>query len=82
MTNDLAGEGGTPYAAVTGAVQAYLSHVSEELGGVCGRDVVVMSADDRYTPEIALEETRRLVEEEDVLAMIRALSERSRWRWR
>ena len=74
MTNDLAGEGGTPYAAVTASVQAYFAHINGELGGVCGRDVVVIVADDRYTPEIALEETQRLVEEEDVLAIIGAQS--------
>ena len=70
MTNDLAGEGGTPYAAVTASVQAFFTQVNEEQGGVCGRDVVVITADDRYTPEIALQETKRLVEEEDVLAVI------------
>lgn len=74
MTNDLAGEGGTPYAAVTASVQAYFAQVNGEKGGVCGRDVVVIAADDRYTPEIALEETKRLVEEEDVLAVIGAQS--------
>ncbi|MFQ5471673.1 MAG: ABC transporter substrate-binding protein [Dehalococcoidia bacterium] len=70
MTNDLSGEGGTPYAAVTSAVQAYFASVSAESGGVCGREVIVVAADDRYTPEIALEETKRLVEEEGVLAII------------
>ncbi|MCH8814352.1 MAG: ABC transporter substrate-binding protein [Chloroflexi bacterium] len=74
MTNDLSGEGGTPYAAVTSAVQAYFASVSAESGGVCGREVIVIAADDRYTPEIALEETKRLVEEEGVLAIIGAQS--------
>jgi len=74
MTNDLAGAGGTPYAAVTASVQAYFARVNEELDGVCDRKVVVIAADDRYTPEIALQETQRLVEEEDVLAIIGAQS--------
>ena len=74
MTNDLSGEGGTPYAAVTSAVQAYFASVSAESDGVCGREVIIVAADDRYTPEIALEETKRLVEEEGVLAMIGAQS--------
>jgi len=72
MTNDLAGEGGTPYAAVTASVQAYIAQVNQELGGVCDRDLVVIAADDSYTPEIALRETQRLVEKEDVLAIIGA----------
>jgi ABC-type branched-subunit amino acid transport system substrate-binding protein len=74
MTNDLSGEGGTPYAAVTSAVQAYFASVSAESDGVCGREVIVVTADDRYTPEIALEETKRLVEEEGVLAIVGAQS--------
>jgi len=72
MTNDLSGEGGTPYAAVTSAAQAYFASVSAEADGVCGREVIIVTADDMYTPEVALEETKRLVEEEGVLAMIGA----------
>lgn len=74
MTNDLSGEGGTPYAAVTVAMQAYFAAVNEEQGGVCGRDLTLIAADDQYTREIAYDETVRLVEEEDVLAIVGAQS--------
>lgn len=74
MTNDLSGEGNTPYAAVTSAIVAYFAALNEERGGVCGRDLTLLAADDQYTPEIALKETMRLVEEEEVLAIIGAQS--------
>jgi branched-chain amino acid transport system substrate-binding protein len=72
MTNDLSGEGATPYAAVTTAMQAYFAAINGEQGGVCGRHLTLITADDRYTPEIALEETKRLVAEENVLAIVGA----------
>ena len=74
MTNDLSGEGGTPYAAVTTAMQAYFAALNEEQGGVCGRDLTLVTGDDQYTREIALEETNRLVEDEDALAIVGAQS--------
>lgn len=70
MTNDLSGAGGTPYAAVTTAVEAYFAFVNEEHDGVCGRELVLLAEDDEYTPEIALEKVTGLVLEGEVLAMI------------
>lgn len=72
MTNDLSGEGGTPYAAVTTAMLAYFAGVNEEQGGVCGRDLALVAADDHYTPATALAETKRLVEDEQALAIVGA----------
>lgn len=74
MTNDLSGEGGTPYAAVTTAMQAYFAALNEEKGGVCGRDLKFIAADDQYTREIAYDETKRLVEDEHALAIVGAQS--------
>lgn len=73
MTNDLTASADTPYAVITTAVQAYFRKVSEEDGGVCERSVVLLAEDDRYTPEGALEKTKKLVEQDKVLAMIGAL---------
>ena len=73
MTNDLKAVGGTPYAAVTTAVQAFLAKANQEDGGVCGRRIVLIAEDDQYTPELALQKTRKLVEEDGVLAVIGAL---------
>jgi branched-chain amino acid transport system substrate-binding protein len=73
MTNDLAGTADTPYGVITTAIQAYFRKVSEEDGGVCERKPVLLAEDDGYTPEGALEKTKKLVEQDQVLAMIGAL---------
>jgi branched-chain amino acid transport system substrate-binding protein len=73
MTNDLLASADTPYSVITTAVQAYFRKVNEEDGGVCGRTVVLRPEDDRYTPEEALVKTKKLVEQDGVLAMIGAL---------
>ena len=72
-TNDLAGTGGTPYGIITVALNAYLSKVNDEDGGVCGRDVTLIAEDDQYAPGPALEKTRKLVEQDEVLAIVGAL---------
>lgn len=72
-TNDLAGTGGTPYGILTPAVNAYFSKVNDEDGGVCGRDITFIAEDDQYAPDLALEKTRKLVEQDEVLAIVGAL---------
>ena len=74
MTNDVAGAGETPYAAVSLAVEAYFRKVNQEDGGVCGRQVVLTVEDDEYLAELALDRTQKLVAEDEVLAVIGALS--------
>ena len=73
MTNDLAGSGDTPYAAITLAMQAYFRKVNAEDDGVCGRDLVLATEDDGYSPALALEKTKLLVEQTGVLAMVGGL---------
>ncbi len=73
MTNDLEATGDTPYSVITTAIQAYFRKVSEEDGGVCDRKVVLLAEDDSYTSDGALEKTKKLVEQDKVLAMIGAL---------
>jgi branched-chain amino acid transport system substrate-binding protein len=72
-TNDLAGTGGTPYGIITTAMNAYLSKVNDEDGGVCGRDITLIAEDDQYAPGLALEKTRKLVEQDEVRAIVGAL---------
>jgi len=72
-TNDLAGSGGTPYGIITLALQAYLNKVNDEDGGVCGRNITLIAEDDQYAPDLALEKTRKLVEQDEVLAIVGAL---------
>jgi branched-chain amino acid transport system substrate-binding protein len=73
MTNDLLGSADTPYGVITTAVQAYFRKVNEEDGGVCGRALVLRAEDDRYSPEEALVKTKKLVEQDNVLAVIGSL---------
>lgn len=74
MTNDVAGAGETPYAAVSLALKAYFQEVNQEEGGVCGRQIVLSVEDDNYLAELALARTQKLVTEDNVLAVIGALS--------
>lgn len=69
MTNDMAGTGDTPYAAITLAMQAYFRKLNTEDGGICGRDVNLAVEDDTYSPQLALAQTKKLVEQTGVLAM-------------
>ena len=73
MTNDLAGVGETPYGVVSVALEAYFAKLNREDGGVCGRDLALITKDDQYNPEQALVKTKELVEQDGVLAVIGAL---------
>ncbi len=52
-----------------GKVQSRYFRMVNERGGINGREVVLLSLDDGYNPAKAVEQTRRLVEQERVLAM-------------
>lgn len=73
MTNDLAGTGGTPYGVITLAMEAYFDKVNQEDGGVCDRNINLIAEDDQYAPASALEKTRKLVEQDEVLGIVGAL---------
>ncbi|HEY5625806.1 MAG TPA: ABC transporter substrate-binding protein [Dehalococcoidia bacterium] len=73
MTNDVAGAGETPYAAVSLALNAYFQKVNQEDGGVCRRQIVLTVEDDEYRADLALARTQKLVTEDEVLAVIGAL---------
>ncbi|MDE5443288.1 ABC transporter substrate-binding protein [Bradyrhizobium sp. CSA207] len=49
---------------------AYFEKVNREKGGVNGRKIKLISLDDAYSPPKAVEQTRKLVEEEGVLAIV------------
>jgi len=61
--------GPASYVGVSGRVQmAYFERLNRQ-GGVNGRQVKLLSADDAYSPPKTVEATRRLVESDQVLAM-------------
>src|SRR4051794_11432556 len=54
------------YSTVGKAMAAYFDRINAE-GGVNGRKIRLISLDDGYSPPKAVEQTRKLVEQEDVL---------------
>jgi branched-chain amino acid transport system substrate-binding protein len=57
------------FAAIGKSMAAYFAKVNAE-GGVNGRKINLISLDDGYSPPKAVEQTRRLVESEEVLAIV------------
>jgi len=57
------------YGLVAVAMEAYFSQVNDD-GGINGRKVKLVIADDGFTPNRTLEQTRKLVESEKVLFML------------
>ncbi|HTP82772.1 MAG TPA: ABC transporter substrate-binding protein [Alphaproteobacteria bacterium] len=61
------------YGAIGKAEAAYFKMVNEEKGGINGRKINFMSLDDGYSPPKTVEQVRRLVEEDQVLATFQTL---------
>ncbi len=57
------------FAAIGRAMTAYFQKVNAE-GGIRGRKINLISLDDGYSPPKAVEQTRRLVESDEVLAIV------------
>jgi ABC-type branched-subunit amino acid transport system substrate-binding protein len=66
---------GAAFSAALGGMKAYFEYVNEELGGVCGRRIVFRAEDDGHDPAKAIEVTRKLLEQDKVLAMVGALGD-------
>jgi len=60
------------YGAIGRAEVAYFQMMNEQ-GGVNGRKINLISLDDGYSPPRAVEQVRKLVEEEEVLALFQNL---------
>ena len=60
------------YSAVGKAMAAYFDKINAE-GGVNGRKIRLISLDDGYSPPRAVEQTRKLVEQEEVLLIFGTL---------
>ena len=60
------------YSAIGRAEAAYFKMVNEK-GGINGRKVDLVSMDDAYSPSKTVEQTRRLVESDEVFAMFSSL---------
>ena len=60
------------YGAIGKAELAYFQMINEQ-GGINGRKIDLISLDDAYSPPRAVEQVRKLVEEEQVLALFQNL---------
>jgi branched-chain amino acid transport system substrate-binding protein len=64
---------GAAYAPVLAGMEAYFSYVNAEEGGFCGRQIVFKAEDDGYDPAKSVGVVRKLVEEDEVYAIIGGL---------
>jgi branched-chain amino acid transport system substrate-binding protein len=60
------------YGAIGKAIGAYFAKVNDE-GGINGRKITYITLDDGYSPPKAVEQTRRLVEQDQVLLVFQPL---------
>lgn len=56
------------YGTISRAEEAYFQMINEQ-GGINGRKIEFMALDDGYSPSKTVEQTRRLVEQDEVLAL-------------
>lgn len=64
---------GSAYSMVGRMSVAYFKMLNETKGGINGRKLNLMSLDDAYTPPKTVEATRKLVEADQVLAMVNSM---------
>jgi len=71
----LAGAMGAVYATIPQTVEAYFNYINDTQGGVCGREIVYKVEDNQDDPAKAIEVVRKLVEEDEVFAMVGSLGD-------
>ncbi len=71
----LSGSPAAAYAPIGYGAQAYFDMINDTEGGVYGRKIRLIIGDDHYNPPDTVEVVRRLVEQDQVFAMILGLGE-------
>jgi branched-chain amino acid transport system substrate-binding protein len=71
----LSGAMGAVYATIPEATEAYFKYINDTQGGVCGRQIVYKLEDNQDDPAKGLEAARKLVEGENVFAIVGSLSD-------
>jgi branched-chain amino acid transport system substrate-binding protein len=61
------------YGVVGKAMGAYFEKINKEQGGINGRKITFISYDDGYSPPKTVEMTRKLIEQDEVLAILGTL---------
>lgn len=64
---------GSAYGVVGKAMVAYFAKLNKEQGGINGRKINLISIDDGFSPPKTVEATRKLVEQDEVLAIVGTL---------
>lgn len=71
-TQPLTGPAAPGYARISKAMEAWFKHVNDE-GGINGRDIELVVEDDGYNPTNTASQTRKLVLQDKVFALVGAL---------
>ena len=71
----LSGTSGAVYSMIPRAQEAYFKYVNDTEGGVCGRKIVYKVEDNQDDPAKAVEVARKLVEDEEVFAIVGSLGD-------
>ncbi len=58
------------YAQIAGAMKAYFDYVNDTKGGVNGRTIKLIIEDDAYSPPKTVELVRKLVEQDQIFALV------------
>lgn len=61
------------YSQISKATKAYFDFINETEGGVNGRKIKLLIEDDQYSPPLTVEVVRRLVEQDEVFAILGGL---------
>jgi ABC-type branched-subunit amino acid transport system substrate-binding protein len=64
---------GAAFAPVLAGMKAYFKYINAEEGGVCGRQIVLKAEDDGYDPANSPGIVRKLVEQDEVFAIVAGL---------
>jgi len=71
----LSGATAAIYAMIPQATEAYFEYINDTQGGVCGRKIVYKVRDSQDDPAKAIEAVRKLVEHDEVFAMVGSLGD-------
>jgi len=71
----LSGATAAVYAMIPQATEAYFNYINDTQGGVCGRNIVYKVEDSQDDPARAVEAVRKLVEHDEVFAIVGSLGD-------
>jgi len=71
----LTGGMGAVYRTIPEATKAYFDYINDTQGGVCGRKIVYKMEDNQMDPAKAAEAVRKLVEQDEVFAIVGSLGD-------